>query len=102
MKGCLTHHAPIGLGDGREHYKRLITFTLDKQICLIILWLRWIKYFLKDGSNYKQLITFTDLLISNFFRRKCENWIAKFQNEINGLRGWKNSTRCPVVELDRM
>ena len=36
MKGCLTQHAPTGLGDGREHYKQLITFTLDKQICLII------------------------------------------------------------------
>ena len=75
MKGCLTQHAPTGLGDGREHYKRLITFTFDKQICLLLIF---------------------------FFRRKCENWIAKFQNEINSLRGWKNSTRCPVVELDRM
>ena len=37
MKGCLTQHAPTGLGDGREHYKRLITFTLDKQICLFLI-----------------------------------------------------------------
>ena len=37
MKGCLKQHAPTGLGDNREHYKRLITFTLDKQICLLLI-----------------------------------------------------------------